>query len=105
MQTKIPRHWPMIRCTRASDDRLRSRKAFREYEIKGGVREAVSPWVCYSLRRRQSIEATLVSILSEGIERSFRCEHVLVMVRIEVAPDYNAFYAWHRSTDYIVDVH
>ena len=50
VQTEIARHGPMIRCVRVSDGRPRRRQALRKYEVKGGVRKAVSPWVSYSFR-------------------------------------------------------
>jgi hypothetical protein len=51
VQTKIPRHGPMIRCIRLSDDRPQGRQAPRKDEVKGGVRESVSTWVGHSLRQ------------------------------------------------------
>ena len=37
----------MIRRVRVSDGRPRRRQALRKHVIKGGVREAVSPWMGY----------------------------------------------------------
>jgi hypothetical protein len=42
VQTKIPRHGPMIRRVRLSDGRLRRRQALRKYVVKGGIRKTMS---------------------------------------------------------------
>lgn len=46
----------------------------------------------------------MVSSFSERIECSFRREHHLIVICVEVAPDHNAFYGWHRRADHVVDV-
>ena len=83
---------------------LRRRQALRKYEVKGRVRKAVTPWVSYSFRQRQSFKTILVSSISEGIECSFRREHCLIVIRVEIAPDHNAFNAGYRRSDYVMDV-
>ena len=40
----------MIRCIRPSDRGLQGSQALRKYEVKGGVRKTVIPWVSYSFR-------------------------------------------------------
>jgi len=50
MQPEIARHGPMIRCIGLSNGGLQRHKALRKYEVKGGVRKAVSPRVGYSFR-------------------------------------------------------
>jgi len=50
------------------------------------------------------LQTVLVSSISERIECSFRGEHCLIMVCVEVAPDHNAFNGWHRHSDYVTDV-
>jgi hypothetical protein len=50
VQTKIPRHGPMIRRVRAGDGRPRRRQALRKHVVKGCIWKTMSPRVGYSLR-------------------------------------------------------
>ena len=34
----------------------------------------------------------------------FRCEHLLIMICVEIALDHNACDGRHRSSDYVMDV-
>ena len=50
VQTKIPRHGPMIRRVRVSDGRLRRRQALRKHVVKRGIRKTMSPRVGHAFR-------------------------------------------------------
>ncbi len=104
MQTEIPGHGPMIRCISLSNGGLRCCQVLCKYEVKGRVRKAVTPWVSYALRKTQFFKTAVVSSICEGIERSFRREHRLIMICVEVPSDHNAFNGWHCSSDYAMDV-
>src|SRR4030095_1360745 len=79
-------------------------KTFRKYEVKGCVWKAVTPWVSYALRKGQCFKTLLISSIGKGIERSFRCEHHLIMICVEIAPNYNPFNGRHCSSDHVPDV-
>ena len=91
MQMKIARHGPMIRSIGLNDRRLRSRQPFRKYEVKGRVWKAMSAWVSYALRQGQFFKPALISSTYERIECLFRREHFLIVIRVEITPDHNAF--------------
>ena len=65
----------------------------------------MSSWVSYALRQGQFFKPALISGTDEGIERLFRCEHLLFVVRIEIASDYNALNAGHCASDHVMNVH
>ncbi len=91
MQTEIARHRPMIRFIGLSDRGLRCHQVLRKDKVKGRVRKTVTPRVSYSFRQSKSFKTVLVSSIREGIECSFRREHCLIVICVEVAPDHNAF--------------
>ena len=51
----------------------------------------MSAWVSYALRQGQFFKPVLVSRTDEGIECLFCREHLLIVIRVEIAPDHNAF--------------
>ena len=51
----------------------------------------MSAWVSYALRQGQLFKPVLVSSTDEGIECLFCREHLLIVIRVEIAPDHNAF--------------
>ena len=81
----------MIRYTGLGDNRLRPLQVPRKLKVKGRVRKAMSAWVSYALRQGQLFKAVLISSTDEGIDCLFCREHLLIVIRIKIASDHNAF--------------
>ena len=64
----------------------------------------MSAWVSYALRQGQFSKPVLVSSADERIECLFCREHLLIVIRVEIAPDHNAFDRQHCSFNHVVDV-
>ena len=62
----------------------------------------MSAWVSYALRQGQLFKPVLVSSTDEGIECLFCREHLLIVIRVEIASDHNAFdlETAHRGSGY-----
>ena len=62
----------------------------------------MSAWMSYALRQGQFFKPVLVSSNDEGIECFFTREHRLIVIRVEIASDHNAFdlETAHRGSGY-----